>query len=174
MNLPLSTGFTEPHRFWVVLFSFSFVSMHIFISALISSVMLVIQKCVVYPPYVCIVIVFFSSCWHLILPHCDDLFWIKICIYCVCGIFILLHVTIQFYWGFLGGLVVRNPPANAGDARHVGLIPGSAGSPGEGNGNPLQYSCLENPMDRGAWWATVHRLPRYLISQLSWVSSLLT
>ena len=92
----------------------------------------------------------------------------------MCGIFILLHVTIQFYWGFLGGLVVRNPPANAGDARHVGLIPGSAGSPGEGNGNPLQYSCLENPMDRGAWWATVHRLPRYLISQLSWVSSLLT
>ena len=52
--------------------------------------------------------------------------------------------------------IVKNPPANAGDARDVGSIPGSGRSPGEGNGNPLQYSCLENPMDRGAWWATVH------------------
>ena len=49
--------------------------------------------------------------------------------------------------GFPGASVVENPPANAGDA---GLIPGSGRSPGEGNGNPLQYSCLENPMDRGA------------------------
>ena len=48
--------------------------------------------------------------------------------------------------------MVKNPPANAGDA---GSIPGSERSPGEGNGNPLQYSCLENPMDRGAWRATV-------------------
>ena len=46
--------------------------------------------------------------------------------------------------------VVKNPPINAGDA---GLIPGSGRSPGEGNDNPLQYSCLENPMDRGTWWA---------------------
>ena len=49
--------------------------------------------------------------------------------------------------------MVKNPPANAGDA---GLIPGSGRSLGEGNGNPLQYSCLGNPMSRGAWWATVH------------------
>ena len=55
--------------------------------------------------------------------------------------------------GFPGGSVVKNPPANAGDA---GSIPGLEGSPGEGNGNPLQYSCLENPTDRGAWQATVH------------------
>ena len=55
--------------------------------------------------------------------------------------------------GFPGGSVVKNPPANAGD---VGSIPGSGRSPGEGNGNPLQYSCLENPMDRGALQATVH------------------
>ena len=48
---------------------------------------------------------------------------------------------------------VKNPPANIGD---VGLIPGSGRSPGEGDGNPLQYSCLENPMDREAWWTTVH------------------
>ena len=53
-------------------------------------------------------------------------------------------------------LVVKNPPANAGDLRDVGLIPGLGRFPGEGNGNPLQYSCLENPMDRGAWQATVY------------------
>ena len=53
-------------------------------------------------------------------------------------------------------LVVKNPPANAGDARDMGLIGGSRRSPGEGNGNPLQYSCLENPMDTGAWRAIVH------------------
>ena len=54
-------------------------------------------------------------------------------------------------------LVVKNPPTNAGDAKDAGLIPGSGISPGVGNGNPFQYSCLENLMDRGAWWATVHR-----------------
>ena len=53
-------------------------------------------------------------------------------------------------------LVVKNPPASAGDAGDVDLIPGSERSFGEGNGNPLQYSCLENPIDRGAWRATVH------------------
>ena len=47
--------------------------------------------------------------------------------------------------------MVKNPPANAGDIREPGLIPGSGRSPGGGHGNPLQYSCLENPMDRGAW-----------------------
>ena len=52
--------------------------------------------------------------------------------------------------GFSGGSVIKNPPANTGD---VGSIPGSGRSPGEGNGNPLQYCCLENPMDKGAWWA---------------------
>ena len=53
-------------------------------------------------------------------------------------------------------LVIKNPPANAGSARDAGLIPGSGRSPGKGNGNPLQYSCLEKSMDRGAWWPTVH------------------
>ena len=55
-----------------------------------------------------------------------------------------------------GALVLKDPPTDAGDVRDAGSIPGSERSPGEGNGNPLQYSCLENPMDRGAWWATVH------------------
>ena len=55
-------------------------------------------------------------------------------------------------------LVVKNPPGNAGDAGNVGLVPGLGRSPGGGNGNPLQYSCLKNPMDRGAWWARVCRI----------------
>ena len=55
--------------------------------------------------------------------------------------------------GFPGGSEVKASACNAGD---LGSIPGSGRSPGEGNGNPLQYSCLENPMDGGAWWATVH------------------
>ena len=60
--------------------------------------------------------------------------------------------------GFPGSTsqVIKNPSANAGDVRDAGLIPGSGRSPGEGNGNPLQYSCLENSIDRGAWQATVH------------------
>ena len=53
-------------------------------------------------------------------------------------------------------LVVKNPLANAGDVRDMGLIPGRVRCPGGQHGNPLQYSCLQNPMDRGAWWATVH------------------
>ena len=55
--------------------------------------------------------------------------------------------------GFPGGSVGKESAYNAGD---MGLIPGSGRSPGKGNGNPLQYSCPENPMDRRAWWATVH------------------
>ena len=57
-------------------------------------------------------------------------------------------------------LVVKNPPANAGDISNMGLIPGTGKSPGGGYDNPLQYSCLENPMDREAWWVTVHRLTK--------------
>ena len=54
-------------------------------------------------------------------------------------------------------LVVKNPPANAGDVRDADSIPGLGRSSGVGNVNLLQYSCLENPMDSGAWWATIHR-----------------
>ena len=57
--------------------------------------------------------------------------------------------------------VVKNPSNNAGDIKDLGsIIPGSGRSPGGGHGNPLQYSCLGNPMDRGAWWATVHRIAK--------------
>ena len=57
-------------------------------------------------------------------------------------------------------LAVKKPPAKKGDLRDVGSIPGSGRSSGGGIGNPLQYSCLENPMDRGAWWATVNRVSK--------------
>ena len=65
-----------------------------------------------------------------------------------------IYCALHFcYWGFPGGSEVKASACNAGD---LGSIPGSGRSPGEGNGKPLQYSCLENPMDGGAWWATVH------------------
>ena len=80
--------------------------------------------------------------------------------------FFLLSVSHFFFLNFLGyviyipgfprGAVVKNMPANAGGTGNMGSVPGLGKSPGEGNGNPLQYSCLENPMDREAWWATVH------------------
>ena len=57
-------------------------------------------------------------------------------------------------------LMVNKPSANAGNIRDTGSIPGLGRSPGGGHGNPLQYSCLENPMDRGAWWAMVHRVEK--------------
>ena len=56
--------------------------------------------------------------------------------------------------------MVKNPLANAGDVRDIGLIPGSERSPGGGHGNPFWYSCLENPMEKGASWATVHRVTK--------------
>ena len=70
--------------------------------------------------------------------------------------------------GFAGNSVVKNPPANVGDTGDTGAIPGLGRSPGEGNGNPLQYYCLGNTMDRGAWWATVHGVPKSLTWQSNW------
>ena len=69
--------------------------------------------------------------------------------------------------GLPGGSVVKNLPASAGD---TGSIPGSGRSPGEGNSNPLQYSCLGNPLDRGAWWATIHRITKSW-TWLKWLST---
>ena len=63
-------------------------------------------------------------------------------------------------WASQVALVVKNPPANAGDIRDGSLIPGSGRFPGGGHGNPFQYSCLENPMDRGAWKAIGHRVAK--------------
>ena len=64
---------------------------------------------------------------------------------------------LRFSTGFPGVSAVKNPPASTGDS---GSTPGLGRSPGEGNGNPLWYYCLENSMDRGAWWATVHRVTK--------------
>ena len=69
------------------------------------------------------------------------------------------HLAYHSRLCFPGGTVVKNPPASAGD---VGLIPGLGRCPGEGNGNPLQYSCLGHPMDRETWWAIVHAITKEL------------
>ena len=75
----------------------------------------------------------------------------------ILSVLLLLYLEIcSLLTEFPGGAVVKNLPANAGDARVLGLIPWSGRSPGVGNGNPLQYSCLENSVDPGAWQATVH------------------
>ena len=71
-----------------------------------------------------------------------------------------LSLQVREPLGFPGGAVARNPPANAGDTRDAGSTPGLGRSPGVGNSNPLQFSCLKNPLDRGAWWATVHRVAK--------------
>ena len=68
----------------------------------------------------------------------------------------LLLLLLLIHWASQVALMVKNPPVNAGNIRDVGLIPGLGRSPGGGHSNPFQYSCLENPMDRGAWRATVH------------------
>ena len=78
--------------------------------------------------------------------------------------YILGHITLLMV-GFPGGSEVKASASNAGD---LGSIPGSRRSSGEGNGNPLQYSCLENPMGGGAWWATVHGVSK----SLTWLSDL--
>ena len=71
------------------------------------------------------------------------------------AVFVFVFVLLFGYiiLGFTGGSAGKESVCNA---RDLGLIPGLGRSPGEGNGNPLQYSCLENPMDRGTWWTTVH------------------
>ena len=70
------------------------------------------------------------------------------------------EVCIGVHQGSQVALVVKNPPANAGDTKDMGSVLGLRRSPAEGNGNPLQYSCLENPMNRGTWQAVVHRAQR--------------
>ena len=71
---------------------------------------------------------------------------------------LLLMCAKQVFGASQVELVLKNLPGNAGDIKDVGSIPGSGRSPGEGHGKPPQYSCLENPMDREAWWSTVHKV----------------
>ena len=90
------------------------------------------------------------------------------------GFTLIFHYCILFHgttnrWASQAALVVKNLPADAGDRRDVGSIPGSGRSPGGRHGNPLPYSRLDNLMDRGAWWAVVHWVPRSQ-TQLKWLS----
>ena len=75
-----------------------------------------------------------------------------------------LQCCVSFKWGFPGGLDDKESACNMGDP---GPIPGSGRSPGEENGNPLQYSCLENSMDRGAWWVPIHGVATYQITRMN-------
>ena len=75
-----------------------------------------------------------------------------------------------FFWAFQVALVINNLPANAGDSRDLGSIPRLGRSPGKGNDNPLQYSCLENPMYRGTWQAMIHRVTKSHM-RLKWLST---
>ena len=84
-------------------------------------------------------------------------------------IYMYIYMYIYFLWGFPGGPNGKNLPANTRDLRDVGWIPGLGRSPGGGYGNPLRYSCLENPMDKGAWQATVHRVAQSW-TWLKWLS----
>ena len=76
-------------------------------------------------------------------------------------VFTYLSVTSAWSRGFPVAQLVKNLPAKAGDKRDTGLIPGLGRSPGEGNGHPFQYSCLENSMDRGVWQSTAHGVTKY-------------
>ena len=73
---------------------------------------------------------------------------------------VIIQAIVRLRWVSLVALVVKNPLANAGDIRDTGSVPGSGRSPGGGHGNPLHYSCLEDPMDRGVWRATVRRVSK--------------
>ena len=85
-------------------------------------------------------------------------------------------ISIKFPEHFPGSTEVKNPSANAGDARDMGLIPGWGRSPGDGHGYPLQYCCLENPVDRGVGQAAVHRVPKSWtrLSTHAWVPGILS
>ena len=88
-------------------------------------------------------------------------------------------MKLAYTWDSRVALGVKDPPASAGDARDAGSVPGLGRSPLEEHGTPLQYSCLENPMDRGPWRATVHRIVvsamnKYLSGPISPLSALLS
>ena len=91
----------------------------------------------------------------------------------------LINIIVNSLWrkeitldNVIGDSVIKNPPTNAGDAEDTGSILGLGRFPAGGNGNPLQYSCLENSMDRGAWWATVHGVAKSWTQVNDWAQSL--
>ena len=82
-----------------------------------------------------------------------------------------MHMLVVFRLGLPGGAVVKNLPASAGNTGDTGSIPGSGRSPARGYGSPLQYSSLENSMDRGAWRATVHSVAELDMTEATWHAS---
>ena len=116
------------------------------------------------PLCVCVCMCVFQYVWEgELYSHADGAWWTPYTF----GFLAInkLTIFIHTYTGFPRGSEVKVSACNAGDP---GSIPGSGRSPGEGNGNPLQDSCLENPMDREAWWATVHGILQAII--LEWVA----
>ena len=105
-------------------------------------------------------IFFFGGCfrgwWWFLFFFNYSIINLQYCITFTCTAKWLGYTYICIY-GFPGGSVGKESACNTGD---LGSIPGSGRSPEEGNGNPLQYSCLQNSMDRGAWWITVHRVTK--------------
>ena len=101
-----------------------------------------------------------------ILPHWPFKYFSEVLLLTIFS----LHTDYETRGTSQGALVVKNLPANAGDISDVSPIPGSGRSPGERHGNPLQYSCLENPMARGTWQATVHRASKSR-TQRKWLST---
>ena len=85
-------------------------------------------------------------------------------------LYYIKRMKYQTLGGFPDGTAIKNSPANAGNTRKAGSILGSGKSPVVGNGNPLQYSCLENPMDRGTWQATVHGVTKSWIQLSDWAN----
>ena len=108
------------------------------------------------------------SPWGFTFHFLDGIHWYKVFKFLWSSVFIffslLLFVPLVSYlgnhWASKAALMVKNPLANAGDVRDEGLIPGSGRFPGGGHSNPLQYSCLDNPMDRGAWQDTVYGITK--------------
>ena len=121
-------------------------------------------------------LIFFSS-WIIFVQNVH--FWSRWHLYSYFSCFLDIHqdkpqrslISITIYNRRVSqvALVVKHPPANAGDIRNMGSIPGSGKTPRGGHGNPLQYSCLENPMDRGTWQAVVHRITKSQ-TQPKWLS----
>ena len=91
-------------------------------------------------------------------PQCQAVF----CSHSVSGVYFLFinYIHACLYWAFQVALVIKNPPAEAGDLRDASSIPGSGRSLGGGHSSPLQYSCLENSMDTETWWASVYRVTK--------------
>ena len=127
----------------------------------------------------------FHSVNSVLIKYKYEVFWVYICYvthfysYVLftmreshCNNYVLMAKDLFTFWpsaGFPGATVVKNPPAHAGDARDTGSIHGLGRSAREGNGNSLQCSCLENPMDRGAWWATIHVVTKSQTQLCNWL-----